>query len=199
MVVAINGKFAKNEYRTYSIKSLDAPDDYSAMREAVLRRAAYSKLPEDDAKYRPLPDLLLLDGGIGHVNTIKEALETNGYYIPVFGMVKDDHHKTRTLVTDDGEVDISRFTDVFNFVYSLQDEVHRYTVNRMSNAKRKTVKHSSLEKIDGIGPAKAKKLMSHFKTLTALKKASIDEIGSVEGISRSDANRIFEYFRNERN
>jgi len=199
MVVAINGKFAKNEYRTYSIKSLDAPDDYSAMREAVLRRAAYSKLPEDDAKYRPLPDLLLLDGGIGHVNTIKEALETNGYYIPVFGMVKDDHHKTRTLVTDDGEVDISRFTDVFNFVYSLQDEVHRYTVNRMSNAKRKTVKHSSLEKIDGIGPAKAKKLMSHFKTLTALKKASTDEINSVEGISRSDANRIFEYFRKERN
>ncbi len=198
MVVAIDGKLAKSEYRTYSIKSLSMPDDYSAMKEAVLRRLSHSITPDANGKTTPFPDLLLIDGGIGHVNVICEALEENGYIIPVFGMVKDDHHKTRTLVSKDGEVDISRLTDVFNFVYALQEEVHRYTVKRMTNAKRKSVKRSSLEKIQGIGPAKAKKLMSHFKSLTALKNASYDAIASVAGISRADAENIYEHFRNER-
>ena len=198
MVVALDGKFEKNEYRSFTIKSLSMPDDYTAMKEAVLRRLAHSISPDSDGKVIPFPDLLLLDGGIGHVNIISDALEENGYSIPVFGMVKDDHHKTRTLVSKDGEIDISKMTDVFNFVYSLQEEVHRYTVKRMTNAKRKTVKHSSLEKISGIGPVKAKKLMLHFKTLTALKNASVDEISSVSGISRSDADKIYEHFRNER-
>lgn len=198
MVVSVNGKFIKSDYRTYSIKSLDAPDDYSAMKEAILRRFAYSKLPKSDEKYSAPPDLLLLDGGIGHVNVIKEALKAAGYSVPVFGMVKDDHHKTRTLVSDDGEVDISKLTDVFNYIYSIQEEVHRYTVRRMSNAKRKSVKSSSLEKIAGIGPAKAKKLMGYFKTITALKNASVDEIASIEGISSVDAERVFEHFKKER-
>ena len=198
MIVALDGKFAKNEYRTYSIKSLNAPDDYAAMREAVLRRLARSKNPSDDGKTIPYPDLLLLDGGASHVSIISDALKENGYNVPVFGMVKDDHHKTRTLVSVDGEIDISRLTDVFKFIYSLQEEVHRYTIKRMSNAKRKSVKHSSLEKISGIGPAKAKKLLNHFKTLTALKNSTTNEIASVDGISKTDADRIYEYFRQER-
>lgn len=198
MVVAINGKFAKNEYRTYSIKSLDMPDDYSSMKEAVLRRLRHSAVADENGKATPFPDLLLLDGGIGHVNVISESLANNGYAIPVFGMVKDDHHKTRTLVSKDGEVDISRMTDVFNFIYSLQEEVHRYTVKRMSGAKRKSVKHSSLEKINGIGPAKAKNLMAHFKTLSALKNATIEEISSISGITQANAEEIYKHFRNER-
>ena len=187
MVAAVNGKTVKSEYRTYKIRSVDAPDDYTAMKEAVLRRMAHSESS---------PDLLLLDGGAGHVSVIKEALAENGYYVPVFGMVKDEHHKTRTLVAEDGEIDISKQTDVFRFIYSLQEEVHRYTIGRMTKAKRRTMKRSSLENIPGIGPAKAKKVLAHFKTLIALKSAEQSEIASVKGISESDAHNIYDYLRN---
>ena len=107
---------------------------------------------------------------------------------------EDEHHKTRTLVSDTNEVSIAREAEVFRFIYKLQEEVHRFTVSRMSAAKRKTLKTSSLEKISGIGPAKAKKLMSHFKTLSALKEASEEEISAVSGISRADAEAVFAYF-----
>lgn len=194
MVAAVDGKLCKSEYRTYSIKGLDAPDDYHAMTEAVLRRMAHTKDKSADGSPAPYPDLLLLDGGVGHVSVISEALRENGYYVPVFGMVKDEHHKTRTLVSPDGEIDISKQTDVFRFIYSIQEEVHRYTVGRMSGAKRKTMRTSSLEKIEGIGPAKAKKLLSHFKSLSSLKAASKDEISAIKGISLTDAEKVFAHF-----
>lgn len=195
MVVAIDGKFAKGEYRTYSIKSLSSPDDYSAMKEAILRRLNHTNA---DGSTTPPPDLLLLDGGVGHVGVIEDSLAENGYSIPVFGMVKDEHHKTRTLVASDGEVDISKHTDVFRFIYSLQEEVHRYTVGRMSRAKRKTLRTSSLEKIQGIGPAKAKKLLKHFGGLASVKSASADDLRAVPGITEGDAVNIYNYFYNKK-
>lgn len=149
----------------------------------------------DDNTRTPSPDLLLLDGGIGHVNTVESALTEAGYYVPVFGMVKDDHHKTRTLVSSSGEVDISRQTDIFRFIYSLQEEVHRYTVGRMSKAKRKTIKRSSLENIKGIGPAKAKVLLKALGSITAVKNASLDELTSVSGITERDAENIIDHFK----
>lgn len=194
MVTAINGSLKKSEYRSFKIRSINAPDDYFAMTEAILRRMAHTRGENTDSSMSASPDLILLDGGIGHVNVISEALSENGYYVPVFGMVKDEHHKTRTLVSADGEIDVSRMTDVFKFVYSLQEEVHRYTVGLMSKAKRKTLKTSSLEKIDGIGKAKAKKLLSHFKTLSNIKNASVEELCNVKGISRSDAVNVAEYY-----
>lgn len=195
MVAAIDGKLVKSEYRTYSIKSLSAPDDYSAMREAILRRMAHAGEALADGSRAPTPDLILLDGGIGHVGVIRAALEDAGYSVPVFGMVKDEHHKTRTIVSSDGELDISRHTDVFRFVYSLQEEVHRYTVGRMSHAKRKTVKHSSLENIRGIGPVKAKRLLKHFGSLAALRHADRDSLEKLDGISSADADNIIAYFK----
>lgn len=195
MIVAVDGKLQKSEYRTFSIKSLNAPDDYAAMTEALLRRMAHTM--SGDGNMSVSPDLILLDGGAGHVSVIDEALKENGYHVPVFGMVKDEHHKTRTLVSPEGEIDISHVTDVFRFVYSLQEEVHRFTVDRMSKAKRKTLKTSSLEKIEGIGPAKAKKLLSHFKSITAIKKATVDELRSVGGISDKDAAAIIRYYENK--
>ena len=194
MVAAVDGKLTKSEYRTYSIKSLTAPDDYSAMREAVLRRMAHTEDVMSDGTRAPYPDLILLDGGIGHVNVVEEALTEHGYHVPVFGMVKDDHHKTRTLVASNGEIDISKQTDVFRFVYSLQEEVHRYTVGRMTKAKRKTLRTSTLEKIPGIGPVKAKKLLSHFGSLSAVKQAKTDELIKAPGISASDADNIIKHF-----
>ncbi len=198
MVSAVDGRFVKSEYRTYSIKSLSAPDDYYAMCEAVLRRMSHAGEQLPDGTRAPSPDLFLLDGGVGHVNAVKEALAGAGYDIPVFGMVKDEHHKTRTIVSSDGEIDISRHTDVFRFVYSLQEEVHRYTVGRMSRAKRKTLKHSTLESIPGIGPAKAKSLMRHFGTLGAIRVADRDALCEVEGISEAVADSIISYFNDNK-
>ena len=194
MVAAVDGKLVKSEYRSYSIRSITAPDDYSAMKEAVLRRMTHAGETLADGSRAPSPDLLLLDGGIGHVNVVEEALAEGNYYVPVFGMVKDDRHKTRTLVSSSGEIDISKQTDIFRFIYSIQEEVHRYTVGRMTNAKRKTLKRSTLENIDGIGPAKAKKLLRHFGSMTAVKNATADELKAVGGITEKDANNIIAYY-----
>ena len=194
MVAAVDGKLVKSEYRSYSIRSITSPDDYSAMKEAVLRRMAHAGETLSDGSRAPSPDLLLLDGGIGHVNVVEEALAEGNYYVPVFGMVKDDRHKTRTLVSSSGEIDISKQTDIFRFIYSIQEEVHRYTVGRMTNAKRKTLKRSTLENIDGIGPAKVKKLLRHFGSMTAVKNATADKLKTVGGITEKDANNIIAYY-----
>ena len=193
MIVADGGKLRKSDYRVFRIKGQDAPDDYSAMRQTLMRRIAHIGDGEDTSLSTE-PDLILLDGGAGHVGVARELFRDADCHIPVFGMVKDEHHKTRTLVSDTNEVSIAREAEVFRFIYKLQEEVHRFTVSRMSAAKRKTLKTSSLEKISGIGPAKAKKLMSHFKTLSALKEASEEEISAVSGISRADAEAVFAYF-----
>jgi excinuclease ABC subunit C len=110
-------------------------------------------------------------------------------------MVKDDYHKTRALCTENEEISIARVQDVFSLIYRIQEEVHRYTVGRMTQAKRKTVRTSSLTKIPGIGDAKAKKLLASFGGLAALKKATFDEIVSVSGISQKDAENIIAYFK----
>lgn len=193
MIVADGGKLRKSDYRVFRIKGQDAPDDYSAMRQTLMRRIAHIGDGEDTSLSAE-PDLILLDGGAGHVGVVRELFRDADCHIPVFGMVKDEHHKTRTLVSDTDEVSIAREAEVFRFIYKLQEEVHRFTVSRMSAAKRKTLKTSSLEKISGIGPAKAKKLMSHFKTLSALKEASEEEISAVSGISCADAEAVFAFF-----
>ena len=193
MVVAESGKMKKSDYRYFRIKGQSAPDDYEAMRQALLRRLSHLD-DSADASFSKQPDLILLDGGAGHVGVVRELMREAGYDIPVFGMLKDDHHKTRTIVSDTQEVSIAREAEVFRFVYKLQEEVHRFTVSRMTAAKRKTLKTSSLEKIKGIGPAKAKKLMAHFKTLSAVKAASLEELCGVTGIGKSDAQTLYCYF-----
>jgi excinuclease ABC subunit C len=197
MVSAVNGRLKKSDYRTFRIKGQDGQDDYAAMREVIRRRLAHiTGDPEAKEALELAPDLILLDGGVGHVHVVREVMEESGYAIPVFGMVKDEFHKTRTLVDEyDTEIHIARQMDVFRFVYGLQEEVHRYTVDRMMNAKRKTLKTSMLEKIHGIGPAKAKALMTHMGTLTAVKKAEVAELKEVPGISAADAEAVYTYFR----
>lgn len=185
MVVAEDGKFRKSAYRTYNIRDTEGQDDYASMREAVSRRLAHTG---------DMPDLILLDGGRGHVSTIRRLLEEMGINIPVFGMVKDEFHKTRALSSDSEDISIAREQAVFNFIYKLQEEVHRYTITRMSDARSRAVKRSSLEDITGIGPAKAKALLAHFKTIGRIKAASVEEIAEAEGIGGSDAERVYGYF-----
>ena len=193
MIVSENGKLKKSDYRVFKIKNQSGADDYSAMREVILRRLSH--LNDIGGSFSNMPDLILLDGGMTHVFVVKKALEENGFRIPVFGMVKDEHHKTRTIVTEDMEISIAKEQAVFVFVYKLQEEVHRFSVSKMDSAKRKTLKRYSLENIEGIGKSKAKALMSHFKTLAEMKKASVEEIASVKGIGIKDAEKVYEYLK----
>lgn len=187
-VVLKGTKFDKSAYRTYKIRGTqDGPDDYASMREAIERRMSHT---ED-----PYPDLILLDGGKGHVSVIRLLLREMGIDIPVFGMVKDDYHKTRALVGEEEEISIASEQSVFLLIYRLQEEVHRFTISRMTEAKRKTLKTSSLEKISGIGPAKAKALLLHFSSPSAIARAEMDELAAVKGISHTDAERIYRHFR----
>jgi excinuclease ABC subunit C len=193
MIVTDGTKFKKSDYRSFKIGSVtDGTDDYQSMREALSRRLAH--LDDENGSFSELPDLILLDGGKGHVSVVRELLRELNIDIPVFGMVKDDYHKTRALCTDSEEISIAKENAIFVFIYKIQEEVHRFTVSRMDSAKRKTLTKSSLTKIEGIGDAKAKALLKHFGGIGKLKAASGEEISAVKGIGKNDAKRIFEYF-----
>jgi excinuclease ABC subunit C len=192
MIVAENGKLKKSDYRSFKI-NIDGQDDYASMRQALRRRLAHLSDPE--GSFSNAPDLILLDGGRTHVATIRSLIEELGLDIPVFGMVKDEYHKTRALTDDRNEIAIAREQSVFVFIYKLQEEVHRYSVTRMGNAKRKSVKASTLEEIRGIGKSKAKRLLAHFKSLARIKSASTSELLEVAGISSTDAENIVNYFK----
>ena len=194
MVVFEKGLPKKSDYRTFKIQSVvDKPDDYASVREAIQRRLRRLK-EEESGSFAAYPDVLLIDGGKGHVSAVLSVLKEEGLDIPVFGMVKDDYHKTRALCTDQEEIDIGRDQPIFRLIYKIQEEVHRFTVGRTTQAKRATLKKSSLEKITGIGPAKAKRLLSAMGTLTAIKNASVEELSTLRGITRSDAYQIYQYF-----
>lgn len=196
MIVTDGTSFKKSDYRSFKITSVkDGTDDYASMREAISRRLDH--LDDESGSFAELPDLILLDGGKGHVSTVRELLEERGLDIAVFGMVKDDFHKTRALCTDTEEISIAKENALFVFIYKIQEEVHRFTVSKMDSAKRKTLTKSSLTKIDGIGDAKAKLLLKHFGGIGVIKTASESEIAAVKGISTKDAAKIKEYFNNK--
>lgn len=124
-------------------------------------------------------------------------MRKTGVSIPAVGMVKDDHHKTRALITPEGEVSIAHERGIYGFIYRIQEEVHRFTVSKMTGAKRKTYRTSTLEKINGIGPVKAKLLLSALGGLNAVKNADLETLSAVNGISHAEAYAVFEYFHPE--
>ncbi len=199
MIVTEGRAFKKSDYRSFKIKGLeDTTDDYASMREVIDRRLSH--LSDEDGSFSHLPDLILLDGGRGHVSTVKELLRERGMeHIPVFGMVKDEFHKTRALCTESEEINIARENAVFVFIYKIQEEVHRYTVSKMDSAKRKTLTKSSLTRIKGIGDAKAKLLLKTFGGLAGVERASVEELTRVSGITETLANNIREYFDKGKN
>lgn len=192
MIVWENGKFKPAEYRTFRIRSVEGTDDYASMREALSRRFAH--FSDESGSFSCLPDLILLDGGRTHVGAVKEVAASYGIDIPIFGMVKDEYHKTRALCTESEEISIALDRTVFGVIYRIQEEVHRYSVRRMSDAKRKTVKTSELEKIAGIGRAKAKVILKHFGGLAAIKRASEAELADAPGVGPVLAGAIYQYF-----
>ena len=196
MIVSQNGILKRGDYRTFKIRESEGPDDYAAMRETIRRRFAH--LTDGGGSFSELPDLILLDGGMTHVAAVKEVLGELGLSIPTFGMVKDEHHKTRTIVTESEELSIANDQAVFVFVYKLQEEVHRYTVSRMDSAKRKTLRRSALESIPGIGPAKAKAIHRHFGTVAAMRAATREQFREVPGVTERDAENLVHYFEEKR-
>ena len=195
MVVWQGGKLKKSDYRIFSVKSISSADDYASMREVLTRRLSH--IGDGTASLGESPDLILVDGGVGHVGVAKEVLASFGMEISVFGMVKDDFHKTRALTDGDFEISIAKEFDMYGFIYNLQEEAHRFAVKSSQKAKTKTLTHSVLEKIEGIGPAKARALLSAMP-LGKIKEASISELSSVKGIGEEDAERIAEYFKKKK-
>ncbi len=196
MVVWTDGRLKKSDYRLFTIKTTDGADDYGSMREALTRRLKH--IGDGSASLGERPDLILVDGGDAHVGVAKSVLETVGLEIPVFGMVKDDFHKTRALTDGKNEISIAKEFDVYAFIYNLQEEAHRFAVKSSGKGKIKTMTTSSLEKIEGIGPAKAKALLSAMP-LGKIRTATAEELMAVKGIGEADAKRIFEYFKNKTN
>ena len=168
------------------------------MREALTRRLAH--IGDGSPSLGETPDLILLDGGIGHVHAGRAALETAGRTdIPIFGMIKDDFHKTRAMTDGENEISFAKKHEVFVLIYRIQEEAHRIAVTAVMNAKSKTLTRSSLEKIPGIGPAKAKRLLAAFGSLRALSAADEETIAQVNGVSKKDAKAVFDHFTAKRN
>lgn len=195
IICILQGKFSKKDYKLFNVHA-DHRDDVGAMEEAMYRRFARAK--EGDESFAPLPDLILADGGHGQVAAVKNALRSHGLTIPVFGMVKDSFHKTRCLTDGTNEISIAKQPTLYSFLFRIQEEVHRFAFSRMDAKRRKTVKISSLERIEGIGPQKAKALMKHFRSVRAVSAASEEELCAVEGIGPKDAAAVRAYFSAKR-
>ncbi|MBQ8381079.1 MAG: excinuclease ABC subunit UvrC [Clostridia bacterium] len=192
MVVSDGGKMKKSDYRSFKINTTDGRDDYASMREALTRRLLH--IGDSSPSLGERPDLILLDGGEGHVNTVKPILESLGHDIPVFGMMKDDFHKTRAMTDGEKEISIALEMNVYTFIYNIQEEAHRFAYLNSQSNKLKTLTSSLLEKIKGIGKKKAKLLLSAMR-LSDIKIASAEELSKIDGISKSDAENISAYFR----
>lgn len=197
MVVFENGKPKKSAYKKFKIKSFSGQDDYGSMAEVLERRfKEYLKAKEEgeDSGFAKLPDLILLDGGKGQVGAVKPVLKSLGIDVPLFGMVKDDKHRTRAIVSDEGEIAIRPDKSVFSFVTQIQDEVHRFAIGFHHQRKKKSMKSSTLMSIDGIGETRAKALLKYFRTLENIKNATLKELESAPKMTHDSALSVYKYF-----
>lgn len=191
MIVLENGRFAKRKYRSFNLKNQPGQSDVGSLTETLSRRFSHDT-SEAGWEY---PDLILMDGGIPQVHAAQAVLAEKGLNIPVFGMIKDEHHKTRTLTDGEGELSIAKRQDVFVFLYKIQEEVHRYALSRMDVRRRKAVKQSSLVTVKGIGEKKAQTLLAHFGSFEKLKAATKEELLAVSGINEETADNLLAHFR----
>ncbi|HIZ15951.1 MAG TPA: excinuclease ABC subunit UvrC [Firmicutes bacterium] len=198
MVVFEEGRPLKSAYRRFKIKGFEGQDDYASMHEVISRRLEeYEKHKDEGEGFGRLPDLILLDGGKGQVSAVMPAIEKSGLNIPVFGMVKDSKHKTSAITTTGSEIAIKSTRSAYTLVSKIQEEVHRFAISYHRQRRSKSAVSSVLQEIEGVGKSRASALLKHFKSMKAIKAASIDELASVKGISRSAAEKIYEYFNGE--
>lgn len=196
MVVFHNGRPMKSAYKRFAIKGFDGQNDVGSMQEVLTRRFNHYYNDEEGSTFKILPDLILLDGGEPQVNAVMPVVRSMGLNVPIFGMVKDNKHRTRAIALNGGEIEINSHRQVFTLVSSIQEEVHRFAITYHHNKHKKSTLSTSLTKIEGIGDAKAKALLKHFKTVTAIKNAEPAELEKVSGISRSNARKIYDFYHN---
>ncbi len=197
MVVYEHGKPKRNDYRKFKIKTVQGPDDYASMEEVLTRRfvrGLNEKEKEQEGGFAAFPDLILMDGGKGQVHIAEEVLDKLGLPIPVCGMVKDDHHRTRGLYYRDQEIPISHSTEGFKLITRIQDEVHRFAIEYHRLLRSKEQVHSLLDDIEGIGPARRKALIQYFKSIESIRKASQEELAAVPSMNRLAAEKVYLFF-----
>ena len=200
MVVYERGKPKRSDYRKFKIKSVKGPDDYGSMEEVLTRRFTHG-LQERKAQketelgsFTRFPDLIMMDGGKGQVNVALRVLEDLQLKIPVCGMVKDDHHRTRGLYYQNREIPIDRSSEGFRLITRIQDEAHRFAIEYHRSLRSKEQVHSILDDIPGIGPARRKALMKAFSSLEAIREANEEELAKVPSMNAGSAKKVFDFF-----
>lgn len=198
MVVYEKGKPKRNDYRKFKIKSVKGPDDYASMEEVLTRRFQRGLREQGDSEetggFSQFPDLILMDGGKGQVHIAENVLENLGVSIPVCGMVKDDNHRTRGLYYHDREISIDHSTEGFKLITRIQDEVHRFAIEYHRLLRSKGQIHSVLDDIEGIGSARRKALMKQFKSIEAIREASVEELKNTPSMNIQAAEKVYEFF-----
>ncbi len=204
MVVFENGKAKRSDYRKFKIKSVQGPDDYHSMEEALTRRFQHGLREKEEmvrqgkdlslGSFTKFPDILMMDGGKGQVNIAEEVLRNLNLSIPVCGMVKDDNHRTRGLYYHNEEIEFPRNSEAFAMITRLQDEAHRFAITYHKSLRSKEQVHSVLDDIKGIGPARRKALMKYFKDIGKIREATVSELAEVDGITENIAQDIYNFF-----
>lgn len=198
MIVYKNGKPLKSAYKKFKIKGFEGQDDYASMAEVISRRFdEYYKAEDKTEGFGKLPDLILLDGGKGQVAAVKQVLERMSINVPLFGMVKDDKHRTRAVTGDGGEIAISSKRALFTFLSKMQDEVHRFAIGYHHARRSKNTFKSSLTNIDGVGEVRAKSLLKYFRTIDNISKADLTELENAPKMTKDSALAVYRYFHAE--
>ena len=207
MVVYEKGKPKRSDYRKFKIKSVSGPDDYACMREVLTRRFRHGmeeskeleeqEMDQEYGSFTKFPDLILMDGGRGQVNIALSVLEELGSDIPVCGMVKDDNHRTRGLYYHNIELPIDTHSEGFKLITRIQDEAHRFAIEYHRSLRSKTQVKSVLDDIPGVGPARRKALMRHFKSLEEIRQASVEELMEIPEMNERTAEEIVTFFASQ--
>ena len=208
MIVYENGRPKRNDYRKFRIRTVQGPNDYASMREVLLRRCSHGleetkKMQAEGGdlamgSFTRFPDLLMMDGGRGQVNIALEVLRELQLEIPVCGMVKDDNHRTRGLYYQNVEIPIDRHSEGFQLITRIQDEAHRFAIEYHRSLRGKEQVRSVLDDIKGIGPARRKSLMRTFKTIEAVREASVEELEAAPQMNRAAAEAVYIFFRDDK-
>ncbi len=198
MVVYERGKPKRNDYRKFKIKGVQGANDYASMNEVLTRRFTHGIKEQEEGKelggFTAFPDLILMDGGKGQVNIALEVLDKLNLHIPVCGMVKDDHHRTRGLYYQNEEIAIDRDSEAFRLITRIQDEAHRFAITFHRQLRSQSQVHSILDDIPGIGPARRKELMKHFENIDAIRNASVEELKELSSMNEKSAGQVYNFF-----
>ncbi len=194
MITYKNGRPYKAGYRRFNIKEVAGIDDYACMQEVLRRR--FTHYLDGDESFSELPDLILLDGGKGHVAAVREVFEEMNIDVPLFGLVKDDKHRTRAIAKDGGEIQVNSNKNLFRMLTEIQDEVHRYSINYQRKKHKMTQYELDLTKVKGIGEKKALTLLKQYKTKQGIKAATVDELMETAKISRETAEELYVFVQN---